>query len=84
MPKPRKPLRATYTPPSRTGWYGYQHAGNNPEAIYLDEDGLTNAQSRFQTAIALNIPPADIWSTRKLKKRERGGLPLRPRKYLVL
>ncbi len=75
MPKPRKPLRTTHTPPSRTGWYGYQHAGGYSKAIYLDEDGLKDAQHRFQIAIAFNIPPTDIWSARKLKKRERGGLP---------
>lgn len=71
MPKPRKPLRLTYTPPVRTGWYAYQHAGGELEAVYLGEDSLKNAQDRFQLALAVEITPADVWSTRKLKKRER-------------
>ena len=71
MSKPRKSLRLTYTPPCHTGWYAYQHAGGELEAVYLGEDSLKNAQERFQLALAVKITPDDVWSTRKLKKRER-------------
>lgn len=73
MPKLRKPLRLTYTPPTRPGWYAYKHVHNDIEAVYLGKSDLEDAQSRYQMALLFDFEPADIWSTRKLKKRERGG-----------
>lgn len=71
MPKPRKPLRLTYNPPTKRGWYAYSHVGGEFEAVYLTERELDDAQSRFYLCTALDIAYADVWSTRKLKKRER-------------
>ena len=71
MPKPRKPLRLTYNPPTRPGWYAYRHCEGELEAVKLTQDDVDNAQGRFEVSLLLDIPFVDVWSTRKLKKRER-------------
>lgn len=72
MPKPRKRLRFTYSPPRKIGWWAYSHNRGPAEAVYLGQESLANARDRFELATAVEIEPADIWSTRRLKKRERG------------
>lgn len=73
MAKPRKPLRLTQTPPNHTGWWAYSHVTDCGaiEAIYLGKKELKEAQERHAIAEAVEINPADVWSTRRLKKRER-------------
>lgn len=73
MPKPRKPLRIGYAPPTKKGWYAYSHAGQDFEAVYLDDAALQNAQDRYDVSRKLDIPFVDVWSRRMLKKRERGA-----------
>ena len=73
MAKPRKPLRLTFYPPTTQGWYAYSHNGGPFEAIYLDEEGIENAVDRFLIAQFVELEPVDLWSTRRLKKRERGA-----------
>ena len=71
MPKPRKPLRLTYQPPTRTGWYAYRHLDGELEAVYLQQKDLQDAQGRYDVCTLLDLEFVDVWSTRKLKKRER-------------
>lgn len=75
MPKPRKLLRLTFTPPKQRGWWAYSHASGAFEAVYLLEEDLEHARERHALAEAVEIMPADVWSTRRLKKRERGTEP---------
>ena len=71
MAKPRKPLRLTLSPPNHTGWWAYSHNREPLEAIYLGKECLEDAQRRYALAEAVEINPVDIWSARRLKKRER-------------
>lgn len=70
MPKVRNVLRTTHKPPTKPGWYAYSHDGGKFEAVYLGTQDVQNAQDRYEVCLALDLPFVDIWSTRKLKKRE--------------
>lgn len=68
--RPRKQLRFTYTPPARPGWYAYSHNEERAYAVHLDAELLQEAQDRYNLALLFDLIPTDLWSTRKLKKRE--------------
>lgn len=71
MPRPRKIIRTTYEPPTKEGWYAYSHADGPFRVFYLNKESLESAKERYDVCKALGLPFVDVWSTRRLKKRER-------------
>lgn len=73
MPKPRKPIFVSHVPPSKPGWYAVAECWEDDYfAVQLNKAQVEEARKRYELCLAVDLVPSELWSKRRLRKRERG------------